>query len=88
MRTNWAGNYVYRASELRSVMKVSEVQETVRAARNVRITGNLFGQERSAKSGTFGPIADWNSSGASGNVWRNNRFFDGKPVEPQENSGP
>ena len=60
----------------------------IEAARHVRVTGVAFGQERSAKSGTFGPIADWDGSTASGNVWRNNRFVDGTPVEPQKKAGP
>ena len=60
----------------------------IQPARNVRVTGNIFGQERSAKGGTFGPIADWNGSAASGNVWRDNRFTDGASVEPQKKAGP
>jgi hypothetical protein len=59
----------------------------IEAARNVRVIGTVFGQERSAKGGTFGPIADWDGSAASGNVWRNNRFTDGAPVEPQTKAG-
>ena len=57
-------------------------------ARDVRISGNIFGQERSAKGGTFGPIADWDGSAASGNAWRFNRFVDGTPVEPQKKASP
>lgn len=52
------------------------------AAAGVRVTGNIFGQERSAQSGTFGPVADWNGVPATGNVWRDNRIEDGHPVQP------
>ena len=54
----------------------------IEAARGVRITGTVFGQEFGARSGTFGPIADWDGRTTSGNVWRANRFADGRPVEP------
>lgn len=54
----------------------------IQPARDVRVTGNIFGQERSAKSGTFGAIADWDGSAASGNVWRDNLFADGRPAAP------
>jgi hypothetical protein len=56
----------------------------IEPTRNVRISGIVFGQERSAMGGTFGAIADWNGSVAAGNVWRDNRFADGTPVEPQK----
>ena len=54
----------------------------VSPATSVRVTGNIFGQVRSATSGTFGPVADWNAAPAAGNVWRDNRYADGRPVEP------
>ncbi len=60
----------------------------IEAARNVRVTGVVFGQGLSVKSGTFGPIADWDGSAASGNIWRFNRFVDGTPVEPQKKASP
>jgi hypothetical protein len=54
----------------------------IQPAKGVRISGNILGQERGAKSGSFGPIADWDGSAASSNVWRDNRFADGQPVVP------
>ena len=51
-------------------------------------TGNIFGQEFARKSGSFGPIADWDGGTATGNVWRGNRFADGRPVEPERKAGP
>ena len=52
------------------------------AATLLRVTGNIFGQERSQKSGTFGPVADWIGGSATGNVWRDNRLADGTVVVP------
>ena len=53
-------------------------------ARDVHVTNNIFGRDYAPKSGTFGPIADWDGSLATGNIWRNNRFADGQPVEPAQ----
>lgn len=39
MRTNWAGNYTYRATELRHAASVAEVQEIVRSAQVIRVLG-------------------------------------------------
>ncbi|MDG1119206.1 MAG: FAD-binding protein [Flavimaricola sp.] len=40
MRTNWAGNYIYQAPHLRQATTMTEAQETVAAARKVRVLGS------------------------------------------------
>ncbi len=51
MRTNWAGNHVYRASALRHPKTVSDVQEVISATRNIRVLGARH---------SFNDIADTN----------------------------
>jgi hypothetical protein len=50
-------------------------------ARNIAFVGNIFAQDYQPRSGHFGPVADWDGSSGSGNVWRGNHFADGRPVE-------
>lgn len=57
-------------------------------ARDLRVSGTIFGQEYGPKGGTFGPVADWDGAPATGNIWRDNRFADGRPVEPGRKVGP
>ena len=45
----------------------------------VKVTDNILGREYFPKGGHFGPVAYWQPS--EGNVWRNNRFDDGMPVD-------
>jgi xylitol oxidase len=39
-RTNWAGNYTYRAAKLVSLKQVSEVQAAVKSAKKVKALGS------------------------------------------------
>jgi Right handed beta helix region len=48
------------------------------SARNVSVTGNIFGLDHFAKSGNFGPVAYWDRA----NVWSRNRFPDGRTIAP------
>jgi hypothetical protein len=52
------------------------------AARDIRITGNIIGRTRFPKGGHFGPVAYWDGSADSHNVWANNRFDDGTEIKP------
>lgn len=54
----------------------------VPSARDIRFVGNVFGQDRNPRSGYFGPVTDWDGSAASANVWHDNRFADGHPINP------
>lgn len=51
------------------------------ATREVVVTGNIFGREYFPKGGNFGPVAYWDRTPGTGNVWQRNRFADGVPVE-------
>ncbi|WP_405764787.1 hypothetical protein [Streptomyces sp. NBC_01538] len=51
-------------------------------ATGIRVTGNVFSTEYHPGSGGYGVVAHWNAGGA-GNVWRDNRMSDGRPVEPE-----
>ncbi len=48
----------------------------------VTVSNNIFGRDVSPKSGHFGPVAYWDKSGTPGWLWQDNRFSDGKPIEP------
>lgn len=50
--------------------------------REVVFRGNVFGREHFPKGGHFGPVAYWDASPGTGNVWALNRFADGTPVQP------
>ncbi len=47
-------------------------------ARNVRVTGNIFGLDYFQKSGNFGPVAYWDQASS----WRENHFSNGQSVVP------
>lgn len=51
-------------------------------ATGIKVTNNVFSTEYHPASGGYGPVAHWNAEGA-GNVWRNNRMSDGRPVTPE-----
>ncbi|WP_329280447.1 hypothetical protein [Streptomyces sp. NBC_01451] len=51
-------------------------------ATGIRVTDNVFSTEYHPASGGYGVVAHWNAGGA-GNVWRNNRMSDGRPVQPE-----
>lgn len=51
-------------------------------ATGIRVTDNIFSTEYHPASGGYGVVAHWNAGGA-GNVWRNNRMSDGRPVTPE-----
>ncbi|WP_330300154.1 hypothetical protein [Streptomyces sp. NBC_00503] len=51
-------------------------------ATGIEVTNNVFSTQYHPGSGTYGPVAAWNSGGA-GNVWRGNRMSDGRPVVPE-----
>ncbi|WP_214409854.1 DUF4082 domain-containing protein [Sphaerisporangium fuscum] len=48
---------------------------------NVVVAGNVFSRELNKNCGEFGAVAHFDQ-GASGNVWKNNVYDDGKPVNP------
>ncbi len=48
------------------------------SARNVSVTGNVFGLDHFQKSGNFGPVAYWGHA----NTWSSNRMSNGKEVKP------
>lgn len=47
-------------------------------SKGVSVSGNVFGLDTFAKSGNFGVVAYWDRA----NFWNNNRFSDGRAVEP------
>ncbi|MFJ5302930.1 hypothetical protein [Streptomyces sp. NPDC088350] len=51
-------------------------------ATGITVTNNVFSTQYHPDSGGYGPVAHWNAGGA-GNVWRNNRMSDGRPVLPE-----
>lgn len=51
------------------------------ASREVVVTGNIVSRGRYPKGGSFGPVTDWSHDPGHGNVWRNNRYDDGTPIE-------
>lgn len=51
MRTNWAGNYVFLAPDVRSARSVAEVQEIVAGAGKVRVVGSAHSFNDIADSG-------------------------------------
>lgn len=51
-------------------------------ATGIRVTDNIFSTEYHPHSGGYGVVAHWNHGGA-GNVWRNNRMSDGRPIQPE-----
>ncbi|MEU1055505.1 hypothetical protein ABZ397_23530 [Streptomyces sp. NPDC005876] len=51
-------------------------------ATGIRVTGNVFSTQFHPASGGYGAVAHWNADGA-GNVWRDNRMSDGRPVRPE-----
>ncbi|MFJ3978127.1 hypothetical protein [Streptomyces sp. NPDC090021] len=50
-------------------------------ATGIQVTGNVFSTQYHPAGGAYGPVTAWNAGGA-GNVWKNNRMSDGRPVEP------
>ncbi|MEU6315073.1 hypothetical protein [Streptomyces sp. NPDC047014] len=50
-------------------------------ATGIQVTGNVFSTQYHPASGAYGPATAWNTGGA-GNVWKDNRMSDGRPVEP------
>ncbi|MFC9812651.1 hypothetical protein ACFVJM_11370 [Streptomyces virginiae] len=50
-------------------------------ATGIRVTGNVFSTQYHPAGGAYGPVTAWNAGGA-GNVWKDNRMSDGRPVEP------
>ncbi|GGS99626.1 hypothetical protein [Streptomyces griseoviridis] len=51
-------------------------------ATHIEVTDNVFSTQYHPASGGYGVVAHWNADGA-GNVWRNNRMSDGRPVHPE-----
>ncbi len=51
-------------------------------ARNVVVRNVIFGRTHFPRAGHFGPVAYWDSSADTGNVWERNRFDDGRAVRP------
>ncbi|MFJ8015804.1 hypothetical protein [Streptomyces sp. NPDC096339] len=51
-------------------------------ATGIKVTDNIFSTEYHPAAGGYGVVAHWNHSGP-GNVWRNNRMSDGRPIEPE-----
>ncbi|MFG3296990.1 hypothetical protein ACGF3G_50505 [Streptomyces sp. NPDC048179] len=54
-------------------------------ATNIKVTDNIFSTQYHPASGGYGVVAHWNAEGA-GNVWRNNRMSDGRPITPEPSS--
>lgn len=50
--------------------------------RGVVVRDTIFGRIHFPKSGHFGPVAYWDKSPATGNIWQRNRFDDGRSIEP------
>lgn len=53
-----------------------------KGATGIKVTGNIFSTQYHPASGGYGAVAHWNAGGA-GNVWRDNRMSDGRPVRPE-----
>ncbi|MFE9632046.1 hypothetical protein [Streptomyces sp. NPDC006463] len=51
-------------------------------ATGIKVTDNVFSTQYHPASGGYGVVAHWNHGG-DGNVWRNNRMSDGRPIEPE-----
>ncbi|MEV7521442.1 hypothetical protein [Streptomyces sp. NPDC091371] len=51
-------------------------------ATGIKVTDNVFSTQYHPHSGGYGVVAHWNHGGA-GNVWRNNRMSDGRPIQPE-----
>ncbi|MBS0241041.1 MAG: hypothetical protein JSS20_02610 [Proteobacteria bacterium] len=49
--------------------------------KSVVFTGNVFGRDHFAKSGSFGPVAYWDHTRGSGNRWEKNRWSTGEPIK-------
>ncbi|MFF4689769.1 hypothetical protein [Streptomyces sp. NPDC001307] len=56
-----------------------------KGATGIQVTDNVFSTQYHPASGGYGVVAHWNASGA-GNVWRNNRMSDGRPIQPEPSS--
>lgn len=54
-------------------------------ATGIKVTDNVFSTEYHPASGGYGVVAHWNAEGA-GNVWRDNRMSDGRPIQPEPSS--
>ncbi|WP_318279824.1 hypothetical protein [Streptomyces griseoloalbus] len=54
-------------------------------ATGIKVTDNVFSTQYHPASGGYSVVAHWNAGGA-GNVWRNNRMSDGRPVRPEPSS--
>jgi hypothetical protein len=50
-------------------------------ANHVVISNNVFERGTNAKCGAYGPVSSFNMQGP-GNVWANNTWQDGQPVQP------
>ncbi|MFJ1968309.1 hypothetical protein ACIO93_06545 [Streptomyces sp. NPDC087903] len=53
-----------------------------KGATGIRVTDNVFSTQYHPASGGYGVVAHWNADGA-GNLWRNNRMSDGRPIHPE-----
>ncbi|MFC9297137.1 hypothetical protein ACFTWH_17380 [Streptomyces sp. NPDC057011] len=51
-------------------------------ANGIKVTDNVFSTQFHPAAGGYGVVAHWNHGG-SGNVWRNNRMSDGRPIQPE-----
>jgi hypothetical protein len=54
-------------------------------ATGIKVTDNVFSTQYHPASGGYGVVAHWNAGGG-GNVWRNNRMSDGRPITPEPSS--
>lgn len=52
------------------------------SAIGITFVQNIFGQDHFPKGGHFGAITYWDAMPGLRNIWKNNRFGDGAPVEP------
>ncbi|MFI1073646.1 hypothetical protein [Streptomyces puniciscabiei] len=53
-----------------------------KGATGIKVTDNIFSTQYHPASGGYGTVAHWNAGG-TGNVWRNNRMSDGRPIQPE-----
>ncbi|WP_227026071.1 hypothetical protein [Streptomyces fodineus] len=56
-----------------------------KGANGIKVTDNVFSTQYHPASGGYGTVAHWNAGG-TGNVWRNNRMSDGRPIQPEPSS--
>jgi hypothetical protein len=70
---NGGGYCVYAGGEAKG--------NSARPSSDVRFLDNTFGTSKYAQCGYYGPVTAFDSSG-SGNQWQNNRWANGKTVQP------